>query len=135
MNKTELTKVAKKYHKSGLSCSEAMLRTFLPLLGEKDEYFRIATPFCAGIGRKRDLCGILTGGVMVIGFKYGRKEATDVCAKEKSSALAAEYYDWFQKNYKCTCKEILPDEFKGSTEKCTKILEASVEYLHNKLFM
>lgn len=58
-------------------CSQAVLLTFQELLGLGDELtFKAAGPLCAGLGMGKT-CGALTGGVLVLGMKYGRPHIQD----------------------------------------------------------
>jgi len=58
-------------------CSQAVLLTFQELLGLEDELtFKAAGPLCAGLGMGKT-CGALTGGIMVLGMKYGRPRIQD----------------------------------------------------------
>ena len=53
-------------------CSQSILLTFQELLGLEDELtFRASGPLSAGLGMGKT-CGALTGGIMVLGMKYGR---------------------------------------------------------------
>ncbi len=60
---------------SGYNCAQAVFYTFCTDLGvDKDLALKIACGFGAGMGRKEEVCGAVTGGIMVIGAKYGRGE-------------------------------------------------------------
>jgi C_GCAxxG_C_C family probable redox protein len=53
-------------------CSQAVLGTFLELLGiENEELLRAAGPLCAGLGAGKS-CGALAAGVLVLGLVHGR---------------------------------------------------------------
>jgi C_GCAxxG_C_C family probable redox protein len=54
-------------------CSEAVLTSLARAIG-MDSFCipRIATPFGAGMARKGETCGCLTGALMAIGLAYGR---------------------------------------------------------------
>ncbi len=60
----------------GLHCSEAILGLFNERLGLglDARALKMASGFAGGIGCGRDVCGALTGAVMVIGALYGRAE-------------------------------------------------------------
>lgn len=40
--------------------------------------------FGSGMGRKEEVCGAVSGGIMVIGMKYGRGENQDRTLTEKT---------------------------------------------------
>ena len=128
MNKfADVPRIARKNLESGMNCSEAILSAFLEAMGEDKELMRMATPFGAGVGCMRDLCGILTGGQMAVGLRFGRQNEADLQIKEKCYEAAADFYRWFETNFKCRCSEIITENFSGHTNKCLDIIEKSAE--------
>jgi C_GCAxxG_C_C family probable redox protein len=66
--------------RGGLMCSEAVFQAVGEQLGAGFDRTatRLATGFGGGIGRCRDeVCGALSGGVMLLGLLYGRETAAD----------------------------------------------------------
>jgi C_GCAxxG_C_C family probable redox protein len=53
---------------------------------ESDCIPRIATGFGGGIGKQGEVCGAVSGGVMVIGLLRGRTQSDDRAAKEAAYA-------------------------------------------------
>ena len=77
-------------------------------LGVDPAFARAATGFGGGIGRQGSFCGALTGSVIGIGFGCGRVEPGDAAARDRSYALAAEMYRWFQEtNGARDCRELI----------------------------
>jgi len=75
--KKQARKKAYNYELKCHGCSQAVLLTFQELLGLEDELtFKAAGPLCAGLGMGKT-CGALTGGVLVLGIKYGRPRIQD----------------------------------------------------------
>ena len=75
--KKQARKKAYDYELECHGCSQAVLLTFQELLGLEDELtFKAAGPLCAGLGMGKT-CGALTGGIMVLGMKYGRPRIQD----------------------------------------------------------
>jgi C_GCAxxG_C_C family probable redox protein len=75
--KKQARKKAYDYELECHGCSQAVLLTFQELLGLEDELtFKAAGPLCAGLGTGKT-CGALTGGIMVLGMKYGRPRIQD----------------------------------------------------------
>lgn len=73
----------------GWHCSEAMLVGLGSLLTVMyPQVIKVATGFAGGIGeQKKDLCGALTRGIMVIGLLLGRNMVDD--ADEECECLCA----------------------------------------------
>jgi len=91
------------------SCSQAVLSTFGPDLGlERKLALRVAGAFGGGMARMGETCGAVTGALMVIGLKWGKTEAQDDKAKEKTYEYARQFVNRFlQKHGSITCRELL----------------------------
>ena len=77
---------------AGYHCSEAILLAVGGhYLGDvTPQAVRMSSPFAGGVGSSRmDLCGALTGGLMVIGGLTGREDAS--VKDERCQVLAAEF--------------------------------------------
>ncbi len=62
----------------GYNCAQSDLFSYCEDLGlDKDTALKLACGFGAGMGRKEEVCGAVSGGIMVIGAKYGRGENED----------------------------------------------------------
>ena len=62
----------------------------------------------AGMGRKEEVCGAVTGGIIVIGAKYGRGVNDDRTATEKTYAKTRELMDQFAKRHGTfICRKLL----------------------------
>ncbi len=62
----------------GYNCAQAILYSFCDTLGfDKDTALKTACGFGAGMGRREEVCGAVTGGIMVLGLRYGRGENQD----------------------------------------------------------
>lgn len=109
--------------KKGFNCSESIFMPFAEALGYGPDYMRLATPFGAGIGGRRDLCGIITGGTMVIGLVFGRIDSRDAEQKSVAYKAAARYYRWFKERKKVRCSEIVTGKFTGHTQDCVVLLD------------
>lgn len=60
---------------SGYNCAQSIVCAFSDTLEiDKNLALKAACGFGAGMGRRQEVCGAVTGGIMVIGFKYGRGE-------------------------------------------------------------
>ncbi len=93
----------------GFTCSQAVLSVFAQDFGlDRDTALRISQGFGAGIAYTGDICGALSGAIMVMGLRYGRIRADDVAAKEKTYAVVSEFLQEFQtRNGSVTCTGLL----------------------------
>jgi C_GCAxxG_C_C family probable redox protein len=93
----------------GFSCSQAVLAVFAKDFGlDRNTALRIAQGFGAGIAYTDDICGALSGAIMVIGLRYGRTQADDIIAKEKTYSVVTEFLKEFKKrNSSVTCTGLL----------------------------
>ncbi len=74
LSKEEAVRLAAGYAEEDFLCSEAVLMALSDCLGVSSEIIpRIAT----GIGRKGEVCGALSGGVMGLGLRFGRSTAEE----------------------------------------------------------
>lgn len=81
---------------NGFSCSLAVLAGFSEELGmDKETAYKISCGFGAGIARSGNICGAVSGALMVIGLMYGKATQDDNAAREKTYAIVQE----FLKNY------------------------------------
>ena len=93
----------------GFNCAQAVLSAYSRELGlEPTQGHRVSQSFGAGMARLAGTCGAVTGGLMVIGLKYGKTEAQDEAAKERTYALAQEFVRKFKsKHGSLTCLGLL----------------------------
>ncbi len=103
------TDEALKYFKEGFSCSQAVLRVFAKDFGLNDEQsLRIAGSFGGGVARMSQMCGAVSGALMVIGLKYGKTEASDDQQKEINYKAAQQFAAEFKKkNKSLMCSDLL----------------------------
>jgi C_GCAxxG_C_C family probable redox protein len=104
----EIVEKAVSRFREGYLCSEAVLMTFAEVYGIKcGQIPKIATGFGAGIGRSGSLCGALTGAIMALGLKYGRKTLNETEAYEKCLAKSLQLYGKFKEEFGSTlCRDL-----------------------------
>ena len=78
----------------GYPCSEMMLLAALRRLDLPENHLDAAAVFGGGVG-KRDLCGLLTGGLMAIGLAAGQKHGDRGQVHSVGRAASNEYWDWW----------------------------------------
>jgi C_GCAxxG_C_C family probable redox protein len=67
----------------GYNCAQSVLYAYCDDLHlDKDLALRIACGFGAGMGRAEEVCGAVSGGIIVLGLKHGRGENDDRTAME-----------------------------------------------------
>jgi len=95
---------------AGANCAQAVLCAFCDELGlEKGKAFKLATGFGAGMGRKQEVCGAVTGGIMALGLRHGMAEEGDKEAKEATYRLTRELMARFTSEFgSFLCRELLP---------------------------
>ncbi|MDR0816586.1 MAG: C-GCAxxG-C-C family protein [Desulfovibrio sp.] len=100
---------AEKHYSDGdFFCSEAIVSTIrthfeadIPLSA-----IAMASGFPVGVGGSKCICGAVSGGVMCLGFFFGRTNPKDERVN-KAMALAHELYDSFKSNHKVLCCRVL----------------------------
>lgn len=106
MNKSD---EALKSFYTGFTCSAAIFSTFSRQLGLNEEIARkVACGFGAGISRTGNICGAVSGAILVIGLKYGKANAGDDHATEKTRALVREFIRQFTERHgSINCTDLL----------------------------
>lgn len=94
---------------SRFTCSAAVFSTFSKELGlDPDTAKKIACGFGAGISKTGNICGAVSGAIMVIGLKYGKTEEGDEAATEKTRALVGQFiHEFTNKNGSIRCTELI----------------------------
>lgn len=83
-NRQNTTEVALSKFMEGYHCAQSVVYAFADEEGlDKDMLLAISTGFGAGIARKQETCGAVTGAIIILGAKYGRREKD---AKDKTEA-------------------------------------------------
>jgi C_GCAxxG_C_C family probable redox protein len=136
MNRKEIEKKAFDHFQSGFHCAESVLKTFSETAGKEPDpgITKFASGFGGGIGGSHcDACGALTGGVIVLGWLFGRNDPGD--DKSKARPLAAELRSRFLARFGATdCKTIL-DSFgeQVNSMKCKKLASETAGILFDLL--
>jgi C_GCAxxG_C_C family probable redox protein len=94
---------------AGFNCAQSTLGVFCADLNfNKEKALRLASGFGAGMARKQEVCGAVTGGIMAIGLKYGRGNENEITAKELTYRLTREFLERFTAKFgSCLCRELL----------------------------
>lgn len=82
------SEIASNKFSEGYNCAQSVFYSFCDVLNfDKHLALKMVCGFGAGMGRKEEVCGAVTGGIIVIGMKYGRgenegREATEITYKK-----------------------------------------------------
>ena len=95
--------------KNGFTCSSAVFSAFSGEMGlDSETAKKIACGYGAGISRTGNICGAVSGAIMVIGLKYGKTKRGDDAATEMTRALVRKFiHEFTQRNGSINCTELL----------------------------
>jgi len=133
--------------RSGFNCAQAIFSTYSKHFGLDPKLaLLLTTAFGGGIARSGDLCGAVTGALMVIGLKHGKSISDDEDAKELTYALALDLIDSFKVKYgTIKCRELMgcdlsteegrqyAREHELSKNLCPSFVEYAAEMIENIL--
>ena len=93
----------------GYNCAQAITVAFSDVTGlDKDFSARMASSFGGGMGRMREVCGAVSGMLMVAGLLYGYDSSCDDAAKKAHYKLVQELAGAFREEVgSIVCREIL----------------------------
>lgn len=134
------------YYKRNFNCSQAVFTTYAVECGMDEKLaLKIATNFGGG-ARKGELCGAVSGAMMVLGLLFGHSESEDTETKKIVYALSEEYMTRFAKvNGSTVCRDLLgydltkPEDMEIIKEKqlfttkCVEMVQSAVEVLEELL--
>lgn len=144
------------YFMEGYTCAQSLFAAFADIFGfDKDTALKTAAGLGGGVGRMREVCGVVTSASMIIGLMYGATEGADKEAKAFTYEKVRQFADRFKAiEGTIMCRELLgldkaeeshiPQERTAeyyATRPCPRItreagiiLEEMVEeYLNNKV--
>ena len=129
----------------GFDCAQTVFSAFAEELDlDEETALKIAAGFGGGM-HQGDMCGCVTGGLMVLGLKYGWCEEGDAVGKDLMNRKAQEYERRFRERLGgLRCRELLeadvstpegkmlaaesiPDRCPGFVAAATEILEELLE--------
>lgn len=95
--------------RQGYNCSQAVACAFDDLAGQDRETLaRMASSFGGGMGRLREVCGTVSGALLVLGLACGYSDPGDPEAKKAHYRLVQEYAARFrERNGSIVCRELL----------------------------
>ena len=93
----------------GFNCAQSVFASFAPSMGLSEALaLKIATPFGGGIRRMGEVCGAVSGAMMVIGLKFGNLAPDNSAGKELNNQLAQDFAERFtQQHGTILCRQLL----------------------------
>ena len=140
-------KLANEYHQKGFNCAQSVLAAFgdLTHLPEK-EALAVSGGFGGGVGGSHaEICGAMSGAVMVLSMLYPHVEEGNAESKRKIYGVTQEFQKRFQARFPCTrCGDLLaariqPDDKTpaaqklGITSHCAILIVTAVEIVEEML--
>jgi C_GCAxxG_C_C family probable redox protein len=134
------------YFANNFNCSQAVFTTFATEMGVDEEIaLKLGTQFGGG-ARCGQMCGAVSGALMVLGLKYGHCHSNNNEEKSRAYSLAVEFNKRFcEKNCSIVCKDLLgydlsvPNELALIKEKklfstvCPKMIADATEIVEQML--
>lgn len=131
---------------NNFNCSQAVLTAFASDFGLDEELaLKLGTSFGGG-ARNGEMCGAVSGALLVLGLKYGHFNASDNEQKSRAYDIAVEYTKRFKEaNGSIVCRDLLgydltkPEEMVCIREQnlfadvCPKMIKSAVEILESIL--
>ena len=127
---------------NNFNCSQAVLTAFAPDFGLDEKLaLMLGTQFGGG-ARNAEMCGAVSGALMVLGLKYGHFESENNEQKQRAYAIAVEFTKRFKEcNGSIVCRDLLgydltkPEDSACIKEKnlfkivCPEMIRSAVEVL------
>ena len=100
---------AEELFRKGYNCSQSVFAAFADVLGMTvEEAAKIASPFGAGFGKLREVCGAVSGMTLVAGYLKGYSDPADYESKKEVYALIRKMCAEFEEQKgSIICRELL----------------------------
>jgi C_GCAxxG_C_C family probable redox protein len=94
---------------AGYNCAQAVLYAFCDdLCLDKDAALKLACGLGAGMARRQEVCGAISGGIIALGLKHGRGEGQDRTPTEETYRKVRDLMSQFEsKHGSCVCRKLL----------------------------
>jgi len=129
--------------RQGCNCCQAVLVAYAERHGlERGTALKLATGFGSGVSQLGEMCGAVTGAILVLGLKHGRGSAEDEPAEQKTAELVRKFVSRFRQRHGSTeCRQLLgcdpnnPEQLAWAAKqglfaaRCPKLVRHAVELL------
>jgi C_GCAxxG_C_C family probable redox protein len=94
---------------AGYNCAQAVLHAFSETFElEPDTALKLACGLGAGMARRGEVCGGVTGGILVLGLRYGRGGQDDRSFTDRTYQKTQELMAGIDRRHgSCRCRELL----------------------------
>ena len=105
----ERAKKARELFEQGYNCAQSVAGAFADEMGLPFEtVVRLSSTFGGGMGRLREVCGAVSGMMLVAGMKYGYTGPKDFASKKRTYAMVQALAEEFRAaNGSIVCRELL----------------------------
>jgi len=131
----------------GFNCSQAVLTSNCESFGlDKETALKIAGSFGGGMAYTGEICGAVTGALMLIGLKYGKYRLEDNEAKDKNYEKVQEFVKRFKDEFgSIRCTDLIKYDLTKEEERqkareaeafkktCSNLVKRSVEIIEEIL--
>ncbi|MBE6648824.1 MAG: C_GCAxxG_C_C family protein [Ruminococcaceae bacterium] len=142
-------KIAKDYFLQGFNCAQSVALAFYDLCDiDKEMMSKLSSPFGGGMGQMREVCGAVSGMLIIEGIISGYSSPTDKEDKKRVYEETKSLGEKFKEiNGSIICRELLssvPHSTDGTPAErnqeyykkrpCAELVENAAEILAEKLF-
>ncbi len=122
---------AVKTFESGYNCAQSVFATYADLFGiDKETALKMSSSMGGGIGRMREVCGVVSAMALLAGLKEGNTDPENEEAKEAIYLLTRQMADKFkEKHGTIICRELLGID---GMEKSAKPSERTDSYYNSR---
>ncbi len=126
---TEKAEIAKELFSQGFNCAQAVFCAFAEDFGiSRTQALKLSASFGGGVGRMGDVCGVVSGMVMVLGlFEGNTTPEGKLPYYEKVQKLIASFSE---KHGGYVCRDLLAT---GDKERCADFVASGAEILETYL--
>jgi len=105
--------LAYSYESKYYACSQTVLAALMEAFGFGDpNVLRAGTTFAGGVARRGNVCGSISGGLIMIGYLVGRDDLEMIEQYQRGMKFADKLCKKFEENYGTViCKEIQKKKF------------------------
>ena len=111
-------KLARENFNSGCNCAQSVAVTFCEECGfDRETMMKLSCSFGAGMGRLREVCGAVSGMLLVAGMLYASDDTTDDDAKAQHYERVQELaFKFKEKHGTFICRELLGLDIDGADD-------------------